>query len=261
MKNPHDIHLLTPSPYPFFMSQNLQSFAFIIVTWLGNHNLNIYWVQSTIQSIILVVFLWFRDIIRESKEGYHTRKVKDGIIIGFLLFQISEICQFFSQFWSFFHSSLSPSVELSCIWPPIGIIAVDPFSIPLQGTCVLLASGFILTQAHHAFLKGDKITTIFNMILTILFGIFFIILQATEYIYSPFTIADSAFGTCFFMLTGLHGLHVIAGVIFLIVSLFRIIMDQMTIEHNQAYTFSIWYWHLVDVVWIFLYVVIYCWGS
>ena len=168
---------------------------------------------------------------------------------------------FVSLFWGMQHASLAPDISLGCQWPPVGVEAVSPQSIPLVGTCILQASGFIQTLAHHAFIAGDKVTAISNMVFTILLGFFFVTLQATEYLYSPFTIADSVYGTTFFLQTGLHGQHVIAGVLFQCVSLYRIITDQFTTEHNLGLLFSIWYWHFVDVVWLALYQIVYVWGG
>jgi cytochrome c oxidase subunit 3 len=121
---------------------------------------------------------------------------------------------FFSVFWAFFHSALAPNIELGATWPPIGIDSINPWSLPLLGTCLLLASGFTVTLAHHALVLGNKVSTLINLAITILLGIVFVILQATEYFYCTYTIADSTYGNCFFISTGLHGLHVIAGVIF-----------------------------------------------
>jgi cytochrome c oxidase subunit III len=129
------------------------------------------------------------------------------------------------------------------------------------GTCILLASGFTVTLAHHTLVLGQKVSTLISLFITIILGIIFVILQATEYFYCTYTFADSTYGNCFFISTGLHGLHVIAGVIFLTVSLYRIYKDHYTTEHHLGFLFAAWYWHLVDVVWIFLYLVVYIWGG
>jgi cytochrome c oxidase subunit 3 len=168
---------------------------------------------------------------------------------------------FISFFWTFFHSSLSVSIELGAFWPPEGINAINPWSIPLLGSTILLASGFILTLSHHSLILGDKNLTIISLIFTIIFGIFFILLQYTEYNFGEFTISDSIFGSIFYMTTGLHAIHVIIGVLFLIISLIRIYLDHYTIEHHIGFEFAIYYWHLVDVIWLLVFLIYYWWGS
>ena len=217
-------------------------------------------IQSCSFQIVMILCIWWRDVIREAIGGYHTVRVKTGIQIGFLLFQISEIMIFFSLFWSFFHASLAPAIEQGSVWPPVGITSVNTWAIPLQGTCVLLASGFILTEAHHATVLGNKKRTIYQVFNTIQLGSIFQFLQGTEYYWGEFTISDSVFGSVFYCTTSLHGLHVMIGVIFIIVSLIRIYFDYMTTTHHQNYEFSIYYWHLVDVVWIIVFI-LYYYGS
>jgi cytochrome c oxidase subunit 3 len=214
-----------------------------------------------IVTILMISFQWWRDVIREAKGGYHTTRVQKGILIGFLLFLLSEIMLFVSFFWAFFHSSLSPSIELGAYWPPEGINAVNPWAIPLLGSTVLLASGFILTLGHHALILGDKNLTIIMMIFTVLLGALFIFLQYNEYYYGEFTIADSVYGSVFYMTTGLHAIHVIVGVLFLLISLIRINLDHYTTEHHIGFEFAIYYWHLVDVVWLLVFLIYYWWGS
>lgn len=209
----------------------------------------------------MISYQWWRDVIREAKAGYHTTRVQKGILIGFLLFLLSEIMLFVSFFWAFFHSSLSPSIELGAYWPPEGINAVNPWAIPLLGSTVLLASGFILTLGHHALILGDKNLTIIMMIFTVLLGALFLFLQYNEYYYGEFTIADSVYGSVFYMTTGLHAIHVIVGVLFLFISLIRIYLDHYTTEHHIGFEFAIYYWHLVDVVWLLVFLIYYWWGS
>lgn len=168
---------------------------------------------------------------------------------------------FFSFFWAFFHSSLNPDIAISAIWPPLGIHFINPWSIPLLGSCILLFSGFVLTLSHHALLLGNKDVALLNMIITVLLGASFVYLQFNEYSFSEFTIADSVFGSVFYLTTGLHAIHVIVGVLFLAISGFRILKDQFTIEHNLGLEFSIFYYHLVDVVWLFVFATYYYWGS
>ena len=181
--------------------------------------------------------------------------------IGFLLFLLSEIMLFLSFFWAFFHASLAPSFEIGAFWPPIGINAVNVWGIPLLGSTVLLASGFVLTLAHHALILGAKNLTIKSMIYTIILGFLFIFLQYNEYYYGEFTIADSIYGSVFYMTTGLHAIHVIVGVFFLFISFIRLYLDHYTTEHHIGLEFAIYYWHLVDVVWLLVFLIYYWWGS
>lgn len=149
---------------------------------------------------------------------------------------------FASFIWAYLHASLAPNVELGSCWPPVGIESLNPWSLPLVGTSLLLASGLTITLSHHALIKGDKATTLLNLVFTIILGAGFVYLQYTEYAFCSYQISDSVFGTVFYMLTGLHGLHVIAGVSFLSVCLVRLISEQMTTEHHMGYLFAIWYW-------------------
>jgi cytochrome c oxidase subunit 3 len=168
---------------------------------------------------------------------------------------------FFSLFWGYFHSSLSPTFELGGIWPPTGINSIDPWSIPLLGSLLLVSSGFTVTLAHHSIRYGDKDLTLIGFILTIILGLAFVFFQGQEYYLSEYTFSDSVFGSIFFLTTGLHGLHVIVGVLFLIVVFIRLIFDQVTIEHHLGLEFAIFYWHLVDLVWFFVFISFYWWGS
>ena len=243
------IHLVDYSPWPLLTSLTL-------VTILISDNIII-----NIFLLLLIVFQWFRDIIRESKKGEHTKYVQKGITIGYILFLVSEIMLFISFFWAFFHSSLSPSIELSLLWSPLGINSVNPWGIPLLGSIILLSSGFIVTLSHHALLLGNIRLSLINLILTIILGLFFLFLQFTEYSYGEFTIADSVYGSVFYMTTGLHALHVIVGVIFLIIQCVRLFNQDFTLEHHLGYEFAIFYWHLVDIVWLFVFLIYYWWSS
>jgi cytochrome c oxidase subunit 3 len=248
-------HIVDVSPWPFYISFALLGLALNLVNWLATGSFNL----APLVLTIAIVILWFRDIIREAYGGFHTIGVQDGILLGFILFILSEIMLFVSFFWAFFNSSLAPGIDLGSVWPPVGINFIDPYNLPFFGSLILISSGVILTLAHHAFLAGDKEVALYSLLTCILVGAIFPFTQAIEYYTAEFTIADNVFGSVFFMTTGLHAIHVIAGLIFLTVSLFRILKDQMTIDHNLGFEFSIYYWHLVDVVWIFVYLFYYIW--
>ena len=193
--------------------------------------------------------------------GHHTEQVKRGLTIGFALFIISEIMAFLSVFWAYFHSSLAPAVEIGGVWPPLGISVLDAFAIPLLNTVLLLSSGAFITFAHHAVIKGNRRSAILGLILTLVFAIIFTGLQYYEYSQAGFSISDSVFGSSFYASTGLHGLHVIVGTIFILVGWFRIVNYNLTSRHHLGYEFSILYWHFVDVVWLFLFIAVYYWGG
>ena len=206
--------------------------------------------------------LWFRDIITEATYlGHHTVEVQKGLSIGIVLFIISEVFTFLSVFWAFFHSSLSPAVEIGGSWPPMGITPLDPFAIPLLNTILLLSSGAFVTYGHHALIQGDRKGAILGTLLTIIFAVVFTALQYYEYSEAAFTITDSVYGTVFYASTGLHGFHVIIGTIFILVGFIRLVNYHLTDTHHQGHEAGILYWHFVDVVWLFLFIAVYYWGG
>jgi len=208
------------------------------------------------------MFQWWRDVSREATfQGHHTVPVGVGLRWGMILFITSEVLFFFAFFWAFFHSSLAPTVELGSHWPPTGIEPLNPFHVPLLNTAVLLASGVTVTWAHHSLLAGNRAEATQALALTITLGMYFTALQLFEYIQAPFTIADAAYGSTFFVATGFHGLHVIIGSSFLTVCLLRQIRFHFSNNHHFGFEAAAWYWHFVDVVWLFLFVSIYWWGS
>ena len=219
---------------------------------------------STLSAIVLIfsMFFWFKDIVSESTYlGNHTLAVQRGINIGFSLFVISEILFFLSIFWSYFHNALSPGIELGAQWPPTGIEPINPFELPLLNTILLLSSGVSVTYAHHSLIKGERRGALNGLFLTIFLAVLFTYFQGVEYLVSSFTISDGAFGSCFYLSTGFHGIHVIVGTVFLLIGLIRLLNYHFTENHHLGLETSILYWHFVDVVWIFLYIAIYYWGS
>ena len=255
----HPYHLVDPSPWPYVMGCG------VLLTTLGAvvyfHYSQLILLFFGIFTVVSCLIMWIKDVVRESTfQGFHTKITVKGLKIGFLLFIISEILFFFSFFWAFFHSSLSPSIEIGVFWPPLGIDPLNPFSVPLLNTVILLSSGATVTWTHHSIISGRRSEAIFGLILTVLLGVIFTILQAVEYVEAPFTIADSVYGTTFFVATGFHGLHVIIGTVFLLVCLVRLVFHHFTRSHHFGFEAASWYWHFVDVVWLFLYVCIYWWG-
>nr|NP_722567.1 cytochrome c oxidase subunit III [Ornithodoros moubata]BAC22585.1 cytochrome oxidase 3 [Ornithodoros moubata] len=251
-------HIVDKSPWP--MTGSIAAFSSMIgmINLMHLNNMNILSLGFTI--MIMTMIQWWRDICREATfQGNHTLIVAKNMKWGMILFIISEVFFFISFFWAFFHSSLSPNIEIGSQWPPKSIIPFNPFSIPLLNTTILLSSGISITWAHHNLIMKIYEDTTLALLITILLGLIFTILQGWEYTQAPFSISDSIYGTTFFMSTGFHGLHVIIGTSFLSVMLARILMNHMTNNHHVGFEAAAWYWHFVDVVWLFLYTFIYWW--
>ena len=255
-------HLVEPSNWPILVSFSLLNLTIGAVAYFHGYPQG-----GTIFSLGLILtvtgmVLWFRDVIVESTYlGCHTLEVQKGLIIGFILFIISEVFAFLSVFWAFFHSSLSPAIEIGSSWPPQGISALDPFAIPLLNTFLLLSSGAFITWGHHALIQGDRKSAIIGTFLTIVLAVVFTALQYYEYTEAAFSISDSVFGTVFFASTGLHGAHVLVGCIFITIGFFRILNYHLSTKHHVGFEASILYWHFVDVVWLFLFIFVYVWAS
>ena len=181
--------------------------------------------------------------------------------MGVAMFIISEALFFLAIFWAFFHSALSPTVELGAQWPPMGIEAINPFELPLLNTVILLSSGITVTYAHHSLIQGKRSGALYGLVATVLLAAIFTGFQGVEYAVSSFTISDGAFGSCFYFGTGFHGLHVMIGTAFIAVGLWRVLAYHSTENHHLGLESSILYWHFVDVVWLFLFISIYYWGS
>nr|ASY98293.1 cytochrome c oxidase subunit III [Decimiana sp. JZ-2017] len=260
MKINHPYHLVTFSPWPILtaFSIMIMMLGFIKLSYQYHINLMILGIFILILSIIQ----WWRDVMRESTyQGFHTNKVITGLRWGMILFILSEVLFFMSFFWAFYHNSLSPSIDIGTMWPPMGIIPFNALQIPLLNTMVLLASGITITWSHHSLLENNYFQAIQSLFLTIIMGLYFTMLQIYEYYEAPFTIADSIYGSTFFLATGFHGIHVIIGSTFLITCLLRMIMLHFSSNHHFGFEAAAWYWHFVDVVWLFLYISIYWWGS
>lgn len=256
----HPFHLVDYSPWPLTGAIGAITTVAGIVKWFHQYDISLFTLGNIIT--ILTVYQWWRDVSREGTfQGLHTYQVTIGLRWGIILFILSEVLFFVSFFWAFFHSSLSPAIELGASWPPAGIISFNPFQIPLLNTAILLASGVTVTWAHHRLMEGNHSQTTQGLFFTVLLGIYFSILQAYEYIEAPFTIADSVYGSTFYIATGFHGLHVLIGTTFLLVCLLRHINNHFSKNHHFGFEAAAWYWHFVDIVWLFLYISIYWWGG
>jgi cytochrome c oxidase subunit 3 len=276
----HPYHIVTKSPWPLVTAIWLLSVVIGGVLYLHFYKLGFPYFRWALLNLIYVLIAWWNDIIFESTyEGAHTTSVQQGLRYGMLLFIVSEIMFSFAFFWAFFHSSISPAIQIGAIWPPLGINVFNPWEIPLLNTLLLLFSGACATAAHHLVKAG--ITTIEResqvkvyMQVAIFFGILFTCFQVYEYIIADFSISDGIYGSVFYLATGFHGLHVLIGTTFLIVIYFRICYGHFGGFEKQLWNSSIyikrhyfgvdaaiWYRHFVDVVWLFLFVSIYWWGS
>lgn len=254
----HPFHLVEKSPWPLTRSISALSLTLGFVSFF--HNLNFFLLILRILIIFISSFQWWRDISREgSYQGYHTYWVLNGLKIGIILFILSEVFFFISFFWAFFHRSLSPNIEIGSQWPPKSIFPFNPFEIPLLNSTILISSGITITWRHHSIINKNYISTLNSLLITIILGVTFTIFQGFEYFQAQFSISDRIFGSTFFITTGFHGIHVLIGSIFLLVSFFRIKKQLIASNHFFGFEASAWYWHFVDVVWLFLFTFIYWW--
>lgn len=210
--------------------------------------------------VFFISFLWWKDFTRESLLGYHTHKLEVSLRVGMLFFILSEVFFFLSFFWAFYDASLSPRVEIGMSWPPIGIEPLSVYSVPLLNTIILLTRGVSVTWAHHSIINNYFSKSFWSLLVTVLLGIYFLVMQWAEYCEAQFTIADRVYGAVFFMATGFHGMHVLVGTTFLLVVLFHLILGKLLYNHHFSFEAAAWYWHFVDVVWLFLFLSIYWWG-
>lgn len=255
----HPYHLVDYSPWPILGALRAIITIIGLIKWFHIYNNNLFILGRLIT--IIIIYQWWRDITREGTfQGLHTLNVVLGLRWGIILFITSEVFFFVRFFWRFFHSRLSPTIELGIIWPPKNIITFNPIQIPLLNTLILLTSGLTVTWAHHSLIENNYTQTKQGLIITVILGIYFTIFQAYEYIEASFTISDAVYGSTFFIATGFHGIHVIIGTTFLLVCLIRHLYNHFSSIHHFGFEAAAWYWHFVDVVWLFLYISIYWWG-
>ncbi len=258
----HGFHLVDPSPWPIISAFSALFLTVGGVFYMHGHMSDTFLWKYGLFMILFMMFVWWRDIIREGTyEGQHTKSVQTGLKIGMLLFIASEVMFFFAFFWAFFHSSLNPSIALGAVWPPAFLVTLNPWKVPLLNTLILLTSGASVTWAHHAIFMGSKKVVMQALTITIFLAIVFTLLQAFEYVTAPFNISDGVYGSTFYMATGFHGFHVFIGTCFLTVCLVRVYFNHFTRTHHFGFEAAAWYWHFVDVVWLFLFVTIYWWGG
>jgi cytochrome c oxidase subunit 3 len=259
---PHFYHLVEPSPWPILTA--FAAFTMFSAAGMYLHSIKMGGYLGLFGLFLVVTMLsfWWRDVIREGTyQGHHTKVVQTGIRLGMILFILSEVMFFFSFFWGFFTSSIAPTHQIGSIWPPIGIEVLSAFEVPLLNTVILLLSGATITWAHYAILSEERKEAIISLALTIALGLIFTALQVFEYLDCTFQINDGIYGTSFFMATGFHGFHVIVGTLMIGVCLYRQINHHFTWDHHVGFEAAAWYWHFVDVVWLFLFINVYWWSN
>lgn len=252
----HHHFLILNRPWPLIMRIIAFNFMFSLLLFFKN--------SAFVPLIIRTFFMFFGRMywwtsyrIELNLNGRNSFNIETGIKWGIILFILSEVFFFFSFFWAYFHYFLSPTLETSISWPP-SIVEVFKFeNIPLINTLILLSSGVTVTVSHSYMLQKNFSSFIFFLSLTVILGLYFSILQLIEYRSSFFSIRDGRFGTSFFVLTGFHGLHVIIGATFLLVSIIRRLNFYSSDSGILSFELASWYWHFVDVVWIFLYFFLY----
>ena len=270
----HDYHLVNPSPWPALGALSGFVLAFGTVWYMhpgmfGDISPGLAGTVIGLIMVLCTMFFWWRDVVRESRGGDHTPVVQLGLRYGMALFIISEVMFFVAFFWAFFDASIFSLDEIQFgrlqanggQWPPAHIEPFDPFHLPFMNTMVLLLSGCTVTWAHHALREGARKDLIQGLALTVLLGICFTSLQAYEYGHAAFGFTDGIYSSTFYMATGFHGFHVIVGTIFLAVCLIRASRGDFTPGKHFGFEAAAWYWHFVDVVWLFLFVCVYWWGG
>jgi cytochrome c oxidase subunit 3 len=263
----HDYHLVDPSPWPVVGA--IGAFVLAVGAIQYFHGAPLWYVAPGFAIVFYTMIGWWRDVIKEGNRGDHTKVVQLHLRYGMILFIASEVMFFVAWFWAFFDASLFSGEAKQAVraaftgghWPPQGIEVFDPWHIPLLNTLVLLTSGTTVTWAHHALQHDDRKGLIQGLIVTVILGMIFTSLQAFEYAHAKFSFAGHIYGSTFFMATGFHGFHVLVGTIFLTVCLGRAIAGGFTSKQHFGFEAAAWYWHFVDVVWLFLFACIYVWGS
>ncbi len=282
----HDYHLVNPSPWPIIGAAGALALAIGAIQYFISRKAGapqLWYVAPGFVLVLVTMYFWWRDVIKEAHGGDHTPVVQLHLRYGMLLFIASEVMFFVAWFWGYFDPALFPndvhqlpnSAEIVGLvdrntltgghWPPqpSGDYkgTFDPWALPFVNTLILLTSGTTVTWAHHALLEGDRKGLVWGLVLTILLGMAFTACQAFEYANAPFTFSGHIYSSAFFMATGFHGFHVVVGTLFLIVCLFRALAGHFTPKQHFGFEAAAWYWHFVDVVWLFLFAAIYVWGA
>ena len=264
---PHPYHMVRPSIWPFAGSIAGGLLALGAVLYMhdvefGGFNIGLKGLVLGLLAVFAVMFFWWKDVIFEAvQEKAHTPIAKIGMRYGMALFISSEVMFFVAFFWAFFNAALYPQEAIGGVWPPEGMEVIPPFEIPLLMTMILLLSGCTVTWAHHAIMEGKQKEFTKALGLTVILGVIFTFFQIYEYMHAHFGFSDNVYTSAFFMATGFHGFHVLVGTIFLYVCYLRAKKGHFTKDSHFGFEAAAWYWHFVDVVWLFLFVSIYWWGN
>lgn len=255
----HPYHLVDQRPWPIILSTGLLTIVLGFIKLF-----NFFSIELLLFGIILSLFCslrWTNDINDERNLGSHSETTRKGFVIGFAIFIMREILLFLGFFWSFFTNSLVPIIEIGVMWPPKSLLNPSPLGASTAGTALLLTSGAFLTSSHHNLIQNTKVSGSYlsGVLYCIILGELFVVIQASEYSMNPFAISDSSLGCCFFMLTGLHGLHVLVGLSLLWLSYIRLFYTDVTRNKHVGFETAAWYWHFVDIVWLFVFRIIYAW--
>jgi len=265
-KQTHPYHLVNPSPWPALAATALLMVTFGMAMFMHQKQGGIFLAAAGFAVVLYTMFVWWRDVVHEARVDHaHTEAVSRGLRAGMALFITSEVLFFAAFFWAFFNASTLPKLPLAetwaimpGVWPPAGIHPFDPFHLPFLNTLILLLSGSTVTWAHYAILQNNRKETIQALWLTVILGVCFTACQAFEYTHASFGFTQGIYATTFYMATGFHGFHVLVGTLFLAVCLLRAYKGHFTAEKHLGFEFAAWYWHFVDVVWLFLFVFVYC---
>jgi cytochrome c oxidase subunit 3 len=262
----HDYHILPPSFWPLMGAMSALVMALGAIAWMHPAEMGSWggagFIIGTL-GVLATMFFWWADVIKEAHAGDHTPVVSLHLRYGMILFIASEVMFFVGWFWAFFDFSLFPSAlpPIDGLFPSKGIETLSAFELPLLNTLILLCSGTTVTWAHHALIHGDRDGLKKGLWCTILLGALFTSIQAYEYAHAPFAFGTTPYGSSFYMATGFHGFHVLVGTIFLIICLVRTYKGDFTPRQHFGFEAAAWYWHFVDVVWLFLFVAVYVWGG
>jgi heme/copper-type cytochrome/quinol oxidase subunit 3 len=255
----HPFYIPNKSIWPFVTAWSLFGFMFTTVYYLHGNKCGICVSSMAFYGLLVSIACWMNELTMEIFEGRNTSYVCQNIRIGWSLFILSEAMLFFGFFWAFFHSSLSPAMEIGFVWPPKGIEVFNPWEIPLANTVILLSSGAFATRAHYLVSVSMRQTQI-DLWGAIILGAIFTLFQIIEYSTAAFSISDGIYGSLFYMITGFHGFHVLVGTVFLYTCVRRTYSGL--VDANSVFLdLAIWYWHFVDIIWLLVFSFIYCWGS
>ncbi len=264
---PHPYHIVRPSAWPLMGSFSAGLLAVGAVLFM--HDVSLFGIPVGLKgvflgfaAVLLTMYVWWRDVIHEAfVEKAHTKIARIGFRYGMTLFIASEVMFFFAFFWAFFNASIFPTESIGGVWPPASVEVVKTFELPFLMTMILLLSGCTVTWAHHAILEGKQGEAVKALGITVALGLVFTCFQVYEYYHATFGFKDGIYSSAFYMATGFHGFHVLVGSIFLIVCFFRAQKGHFTPDSHFGFEAAAWYWHFVDVVWLFLFCAIYWWGN